>query len=127
MVSTAQIKTIQDIMRKDRGINGDAQRIEQLVWMIFLKVLDDREQEYELLDDKYRYVSKQGRGFRWKHQYKANDVTIFLHRDTFGFHNAQKTSLEYIYQPAVAEVDAMKAKVDAAIKSKTIQNKGKDL
>lgn len=54
MVSTTQIKTIQDIMRKDRGINGDAQRIEQLVWMLFLKVLDDREHEYELLDDSYK-------------------------------------------------------------------------
>ena len=49
MVSTTQIKTIQDIMRKDRGINGDAQRIEQLVWMIFLKVLDDREQRLEVI------------------------------------------------------------------------------
>ena len=54
MVSSTHIKSIQDIMRKDRGINGDAQRIEQLVWMIFLKVLDDREQEYELLDKKYK-------------------------------------------------------------------------
>ena len=34
------IKTIQDIMRKDAGVDGDAQRISQLVWMIFLKVFD---------------------------------------------------------------------------------------
>lgn len=54
MVSAATIKGIQDIMRKDVGINGDAQRIEQLVWMIFLKILDDRERESELLSDKYR-------------------------------------------------------------------------
>ncbi len=54
MVSSTQIKAIQDIMRKDRGINGDAQRIEQMVWMLFLKVLDDREHEYELLDDGYK-------------------------------------------------------------------------
>ena len=45
------IKTIQDIMRKDAGVDGDAQRISQLVWMFFLKVFDDREQEKELLDD----------------------------------------------------------------------------
>ncbi|REJ87133.1 MAG: SAM-dependent DNA methyltransferase [Planctomycetota bacterium] len=64
MVSTTQIKTIQDIMRKDRGINGDAQRIEQLVWMIFLKVLDDREREYELLDDKYK--SPIPKKYRWR-------------------------------------------------------------
>jgi len=47
------IKTIQDIMRKDAGVDGDAQRISQLVWMIFLKIFDDREKEYELMDDDY--------------------------------------------------------------------------
>ncbi|MCH9028664.1 MAG: type I restriction-modification system subunit M N-terminal domain-containing protein, partial [Bacteroidetes bacterium] len=61
---TVQIKSIQDIMRKDRGINGDAQRIEQLVWMLFLKVLDDREQEYELLDDKFK--SPMPQKYRWR-------------------------------------------------------------
>jgi type I restriction enzyme M protein len=44
------IKAIQDIMRKDAGVDGDAQRISQLVWMIFLKIFDDREAEYELGD-----------------------------------------------------------------------------
>jgi type I restriction enzyme M protein len=39
------IKSIQDIMRKDVGVDGDAQRISQLVWMFFLKILDDREEE----------------------------------------------------------------------------------
>ena len=39
------IKSIQDIMRKDAGVDGDAQRIGQLVWMFFLKILDDKEQE----------------------------------------------------------------------------------
>ncbi len=38
------IKSIQDIMRKDAGVDGDAQRIGQLVWMFFLKILDDQEQ-----------------------------------------------------------------------------------
>jgi type I restriction enzyme M protein len=48
------IKTIQDIMRKDAGVDGDAQRISQLVWMIFLKVFDDLEAQKELLDDDYK-------------------------------------------------------------------------
>jgi len=48
------IKTIQDIMRKDAGVDGDAQRISQLVWMIFLKVFDDRETEREMTDGNYR-------------------------------------------------------------------------
>ena len=41
-------------MRKDAGVSGDAQRIEQLGWMISLKILDDKDQELELLDDNYR-------------------------------------------------------------------------
>ena len=47
------IKSIQDIMRKDVGVDGDAQRISQLVWMFFLKIYDDREEEIELLEDDY--------------------------------------------------------------------------
>lgn len=48
------IKSIQDIMRKDVGVDGDAQRISQLVWMFFLKIFDDREAELELLEDNYQ-------------------------------------------------------------------------
>ena len=47
------IKTLQNIMRKDAGVSGDAQRIEQLGWMITLKILDDKDAELELLDDDY--------------------------------------------------------------------------
>lgn len=54
MSISTTIKTIQDIMRKDAGVDGDAQRISQLVWMLFLKVFDDREAEKELLVDGYR-------------------------------------------------------------------------
>ena len=39
------IKSVQDIMRQDAGVDGDAQRISQLVWMTFLKVFDVKEQE----------------------------------------------------------------------------------
>ena len=54
MSISSTIKSIQDIMRKDTGVDGDAQRIGQLVWMLFLKILDDREQEWELLNEDYR-------------------------------------------------------------------------
>ena len=47
------IKNIQDIMRKDAGVDGDAQRLSQLVWLLFLKIFDDKEKEYELVDPKY--------------------------------------------------------------------------
>ena len=48
------IKSIQDVMRQDAGINGDAQRIEQMVWLLFLKVFDAQEEELELTRDGYK-------------------------------------------------------------------------
>ncbi|MEN6587049.1 MAG: type I restriction-modification system subunit M N-terminal domain-containing protein [Sulfuricella sp.] len=48
------VKSIQDIMRKDAGTYGDAQRLEQLGWMFSLKIFDDREKELELLRDNYK-------------------------------------------------------------------------
>nr|WP_240978638.1 class I SAM-dependent DNA methyltransferase [Longimicrobium terrae] len=57
------IKSIQDVMRKDVGVDGDAQRLGQLGWMLFLKIFDDRDQERELLDA--GYVSPIPRDLRW--------------------------------------------------------------
>jgi len=48
------VKSIQDIMRQDTGVDGDAQRISQLCWMFFLKIIDDQDQELELLQSDYR-------------------------------------------------------------------------
>src|SRR5512135_2204834 len=48
------VKSIQDIMRQDAGVDGDAQRISQLCWMFFLKILDDQDLQLELMDSKYR-------------------------------------------------------------------------
>ena len=47
------IKSIRDIMWQDSGLNGDAQRVEQLGWMLFLKIFSDKDKELELLDDHY--------------------------------------------------------------------------
>ena len=55
MSARTTVKAIQDIMRKDVGVDGDAQRISQLCWMFFLKIIDDQDQELELLNpDGYR-------------------------------------------------------------------------
>ena len=62
-VSTT-IKAIQDIMRKDVGVDGDAQRISQLVWMLFLKIFDDREEEWEECEN--NYVSPIPSDLRWR-------------------------------------------------------------
>ena len=50
------IKRIQDITRQDAGINGDAQRIEQLVWMLFLKIYDAKEEFWEFEEDDYESI-----------------------------------------------------------------------
>jgi type I restriction enzyme M protein len=48
------IKSIRDIMRQDAGVDGDAQRISQMVWMIFLKVFSDKEEEWDLMIEGYQ-------------------------------------------------------------------------
>jgi len=70
MSISTTIKSIQDIMRKDVGVDGDAQRLSQLVWMLFLKIFDDREQEWELLNDEYKSPLPQK--YRWRN-WAAND------------------------------------------------------
>ena len=51
---TPLIKSIQDIMRQDSGVDGDAQRISQLTWLLFLKVFDALEEELELTREGYK-------------------------------------------------------------------------
>ncbi len=58
------VKRLRDIMRNDAGINGDAQRIEQIAWMLFLKVYDAKEQDWEWDDEDY--VSIIPEECRWK-------------------------------------------------------------
>src|ERR1700682_6807500 len=58
------VKSIQDIMRQDSGVDGDAQRISQLCWMFFLKIIDDQDQELELLN--LGYSSPIPEKLRWR-------------------------------------------------------------
>lgn len=50
------VKRLRDIMRNDAGINGDAQRIEQIAWLLFLKVYDTKEEDWEFDDDNYKSI-----------------------------------------------------------------------
>lgn len=62
------VKRIQNIMRQDAGVNGDAQRIEQMTWMFFLKVYDTQEETWEdkaYLEDK-TYTSIIPDELRWR-------------------------------------------------------------
>lgn len=58
------VKRLQDIMRNDAGINGDAQRIEQMVWILFLKVYDAKEEVWEFYNEDY--VSIIPEELRWR-------------------------------------------------------------
>ncbi|MCU4666998.1 class I SAM-dependent DNA methyltransferase [Bacillus paralicheniformis] len=58
------VKRIQDVMRNDSGVNGDAQRIEQIVWILFLKIYDAKEEAWELYDDNYKSIIPEG--LKWR-------------------------------------------------------------
>lgn len=58
------VKTLQNIIRGDSGINGDAQRIEQITWLLFLKVYDSKEKEWEF--HKQNYTSIIPEPLRWR-------------------------------------------------------------
>lgn len=81
------IKSIQDIMRQDTGVDGDAQRISQLVWMIFLKIFDDKEEEYESRDDNYK--SPLPEKLRWRNWASddegitGDDLLKFINNELF--------------------------------------------
>ena len=58
------VKRIQDVMRNDAGVNGDAQRIEQIVWILFLKIYDAKEELWEFHDDNYKSIIPEG--LKWR-------------------------------------------------------------
>lgn len=92
---SSTIKSIQDIMRKDDGVDGDAQRLGQLTWMLFLKIFDQREEEWE--DDNSEYKSPLPKRMRWRNwaayvpgqdgkkkpQIAASEVINFVNNDLF--------------------------------------------
>ena len=67
------VKKIRDIMRMDAGISGDAQRIEQLVWILFLKVYDSKEENWEFDDDEYKSIIPEE--CRWRNWAKDQSLT----------------------------------------------------
>ena len=82
------IKSIQDVMRQDSGVDGDAQRISQLTWLLFLKVFDALEEELELTRDNYQ--SPIPEPLRWRNwATDAEGITgdallNFVNNDLFG-------------------------------------------
>ena len=69
------VKRVRDIMRNDAGINGDAQRIEQIAWMLFLKVYDSKENDWEMDEDNYESIIPEYLKWRnWAHSEKGKQV-----------------------------------------------------
>lgn len=69
------VKTIQNIMRGDSGINGDAQRIEQMTWLLFLKVYDAKEEDWEFHDSRYEsIIPKELRWRNWAVDHKDGNA-----------------------------------------------------
>ena len=97
-----QIRNIQQIMRKDEGIDGDAQRISQLSWLLFLKIFDQQEKELEIVDANYKNIIKSE--FQWRSwaedpegitgerliQFVENELFVYLR--SLNIHNDQDVS-----------------------------------
>jgi type I restriction enzyme M protein len=81
------VKSIQDIMRQDTGVDGDAQRISQLCWMFFLKIIDDQDQELEITQDGYH--SPIPKNYQWRtwatdpEGITGEDLLAFVNEDLF--------------------------------------------
>ena len=73
MAISGFVKRIRDIMRMDAGVNGDAQRIEQLVWILFLKVYDAKEGNWEFDDEDYTSIIPEE--LRWRNWANDNSLT----------------------------------------------------
>lgn len=78
MSLAALIKRLEDIMRSDPGIDGTAQRLSQIVWLLFLKVFDYKEEEAELEDDYEPIIPE---GYRWRDWATCESVTKQLTGD----------------------------------------------
>ena len=72
---TGFVKRLRDIMRNDAGINGDAQRIEQIAWMLFLKVYDAKEQDWAFDEEGYvSIIPEPCRWENWAHDDKSGSA-----------------------------------------------------
>lgn len=69
------VKRIRDIMRNDAGINGDAQRIEQMAWILFLKVYAAKEEDWDVNEDNYvSIISDECRWENWAHDDRSGNA-----------------------------------------------------
>lgn len=104
------VKRFRDIMRNDPGINGDAQRIEQIAWMLFLKVYDAKEDDWEMIEDGYESIIPEHCRWRnWAADDKSgtaltgDDLLLFVNNTLFPTLHDLKVTAETPIRKAIVK------------------------
>lgn len=109
------VKRLRDIMRNDAGINGDAQRIEQIAWMLFLKVYDTKEQDWEFDED--GYVSIIPDNCRW---------SVWAHDDKTGRAMTGDSLLDFVNNTLFPTLKGLQVNADTPIKKAIVKTTFED-
>ena len=109
------VKRLRDIMRNDAGINGDAQRIEQIAWMLFLKVYDEKEKDWEFNED--GYVSIIPENCRW---------SAWAHDDKSGKAMTGDTLLDFVNNTLFPALKGLEISSDTPIKKSIVKTTFED-
>ena len=109
------VKRLRDIMRNDAGINGDAQRIEQIAWMLFLKVYDEKEKDWEFNED--GYVSIIPENCRW---------SAWAHDDKSGKAMTGDTLLDFVNNTLFPTLKGLEISSDTPIKKSIVKTTFED-
>lgn len=104
------VKRLRDIMRNDAGINGDAQRIEQITWLLFLKVYDAKEQDWEFDDEDYQSIIPEP--CRW---------TSWAHDDKSGSAMTGEMLLEFVNNTLFPTLKRLPVNADTSVKQAIVQ------
>ena len=105
------VKRLRDIMRNDAGINGDAQRIEQITWLLFLKVYDAKEQDWEFDDEDYQSIIPEP--CRW---------TSWAHDDKSGSAMTGDTLLDFVNNTLFPTLKNLPVNADTSVKKAIVQS-----
>lgn len=105
------VKRLRDIMRNDAGINGDAQRIEQITWLLFLKVYDAKEQDWEFDDEDYQSIIPEP--CRW---------TSWAHDDKSGSAMTGDTLLGFVNNTLFPTLKNLPVNADTSVKQAIVQS-----
>lgn len=87
MSTTSIIRSIRNIMRKDEGVDGDAQRISQMVWMLFMKIFADKEEEWKISRKEYKSpIPEKLKWQNWaadENGLTGDELIIFINKELF--------------------------------------------